>query len=62
LEPEQQPEYDLEACSDEETVDIETTEEDPPASIDTTANCWSKEQVSTQLSTVDYLRRVATPS
>jgi hypothetical protein len=46
LDAEQQPDYDLEACSDEETVDIETTEEDPPANTNTAANCWSKDQVS----------------
>jgi hypothetical protein len=51
LEAEQQPDYDLETCSDEETVDIETTEEDPPASTETAANCWSKDQVSV---TVDH--------
>ncbi|PSN34829.1 SKI family transcriptional corepressor 1-B [Blattella germanica] len=49
IEPEQQPDYDLDPCSDEETVDIETTEEDPPAtppsSTDTATNCWSKDQV-----------------
>ncbi|XP_069694776.1 SKI family transcriptional corepressor 1 homolog-B [Periplaneta americana] len=43
-EPEQQPEYELEACSDEETVDIETTEEDAPVTPDTPAACWTKEQ------------------
>ncbi|KAJ9583167.1 hypothetical protein L9F63_022490, partial [Diploptera punctata] len=44
----QQQEFDLETCSDEETVDIETTEEDPPVSppsnTENAANCWSKEQ------------------
>jgi hypothetical protein len=52
LQPEQQPDYDLEACSDEETVDIETTEEDAHASTDTVANRWSKNQVSAILSHV----------
>ena len=50
VEPEQQQQdYDLETCSDEETVDIETTEEDPPVTppgnTDSTTNCWSKDQV-----------------
>ncbi|XP_033609959.1 SKI family transcriptional corepressor 2 [Cryptotermes secundus] len=44
LEPEQRPDYELEACSDEETVDIETTEEDVHASTDSVANRWSKDQ------------------
>jgi hypothetical protein len=57
LEAEQQPEYDLETCSDEETVDIETTEEDPPASTDNGANCWSKDQVSFSVGHVGHARR-----
>lgn len=55
LQPEQQPDYDLETCSDEETVDIETTEEDVHASTDTVANRWSKDQVSVILSHVTYV-------
>jgi hypothetical protein len=50
LESEQQPYCDLEACSDEETVDIETTEDDAQAGPDTAATCWSKDQVSADVS------------
>ena len=45
LENEQQPDYELETCSDEETVDIETTEEEPRATTESSSNCWRKDQV-----------------
>lgn len=45
-ENEQQPDYELETCSDEETVDIETTEEEPRTTTESSSNCWRKDQVS----------------
>ena len=46
LETEKQPDYELETCSDEETVDIETTEEETAAVTDSASTCWNKDQVS----------------